>query len=109
VAVARQLYVAKDEAGKAAALGRLADSNRRLLAVSRAPDSQSGSHVLAYANAPGETERNALVGTPDEIRSGLLALNAAGAEYVLLTILGGQPQLQAFAREIMPEFVRGRS
>lgn len=102
VAVARQLYVAKDETDKQGALGRLADSNRRLLAVSRPPDGKAGSHVLAYASAPGETERNALIGTPDEILPRLEALREAGADHVLLTILGGREQLRAFAREIMP-------
>src|SRR6187401_1799264 len=54
VAVARQVYVASDEADGQAALARLAAHNRRMLAVSRAPDGKAGSHVLAYANAPGE-------------------------------------------------------
>jgi alkanesulfonate monooxygenase SsuD/methylene tetrahydromethanopterin reductase-like flavin-dependent oxidoreductase (luciferase family) len=84
------VYVARDEADKQAALARLAAHNRRLLAVSRAPDGKAGSHVLAYADAPGETERNALVGTPDEICRGLEAVNKAGAEYVLLTILAAR-------------------
>jgi alkanesulfonate monooxygenase SsuD/methylene tetrahydromethanopterin reductase-like flavin-dependent oxidoreductase (luciferase family) len=109
VAVARQLYVARDAADKQAALARLAASNQRLLAVSRAPDRKAGSHVLAYAGSPGETERNALVGTPDEIFRGLEALHEAGAEYVLLTILGGQEQLRAFAHEIMPAYSRART
>jgi len=104
VAVARQLYVARDEADKQGALGRMANNNSRLLAVSRAPDGRAGSHVLAYASVPGETERNALIGTPDEIHSRLQALNKVGADYVLLTILGGREQLHAFAREIMPAF-----
>jgi alkanesulfonate monooxygenase SsuD/methylene tetrahydromethanopterin reductase-like flavin-dependent oxidoreductase (luciferase family) len=108
VAVARQLYVARDEADKQAALARLAAHNQRLLAVSRAPDGKAGSHVLAYAGAPGATERNALVGTPDEICRGLAALNKSGAEYVLLTILGGTGQLRSFARDIMPAFSRDR-
>ena len=106
VAVARQVYVASDEADGQAALARLAAHNRRMLAVSRAPDGKAGSHVLAYAGAPGATERNALVGTPDEICRGLEALNKAGAEYVLLTILSGAGQLRSFAREIMPAFSR---
>ena len=108
VAVARQLYVACDAADKQAARARLAASNRRLLAVSRPPGGKAGSHVLAYAGS-GETERNALVGTPDEVCRGLEALNKAGAEYVLLTILGGKEQLQAFAREIMPAFSGART
>ena len=49
-----------------------------------------------------QTERNALVGTPDEVCPGS-RLNKAGAEYLLLTILGGE-QLRTFAREIMRRF-----
>jgi alkanesulfonate monooxygenase SsuD/methylene tetrahydromethanopterin reductase-like flavin-dependent oxidoreductase (luciferase family) len=109
VAVARQVYVARDEADRHAPLARLAAHNRRLLAVSRAPDRKAGSHVLAYAGAPGETERNALVGTPDEICRGLEALHEAGAAYVLLPILGGREQLRSFAREVMPAFSRART
>ena len=52
VAVARQLYVANDEADKEAALARLATYTQRTVAVSRAPDGNAGSHVLAYADTP---------------------------------------------------------
>ena len=104
VTVARQLYIAKDKADKEAALVRQAEYTQRTVAVSRAPDGKSGSHVLAYANTVGATEANALYGTSDEICARLKALNQAGAEYVLLTISGGKEQLQRFAREIMPEF-----
>jgi alkanesulfonate monooxygenase SsuD/methylene tetrahydromethanopterin reductase-like flavin-dependent oxidoreductase (luciferase family) len=109
VTVARQLYVAKDEADKQAALARLAEYTQRTVAVSRAPDGKLGSHVLAYADTAGATEANALFGTPDEICAMLAALNQAGAEYVLLTISGGTEQLRRFAREIMPEFSSARS
>lgn len=44
----------------------------------------------------------------DDICRGHEAPNKAGAEYVLLTILGGKEQLRAFAREIMPAFSRAR-
>ena len=54
-------------------------------------------------------ERNALVGTPDGVCRGLEALNKAGVEYVLLTILGGTEQLRSFARDIMPAFSGKRS
>jgi alkanesulfonate monooxygenase SsuD/methylene tetrahydromethanopterin reductase-like flavin-dependent oxidoreductase (luciferase family) len=107
VAVARQLYVAKDRADKEAALERLAKFTQRTVAVSRAPDGKPGSHVLAYAGTAGATEANALYGTPDEICGKLHALKAAGADYVLLTAAGGaREQLRHFARDIMPEFSR---
>jgi alkanesulfonate monooxygenase SsuD/methylene tetrahydromethanopterin reductase-like flavin-dependent oxidoreductase (luciferase family) len=109
VTVARQLYVASDEADKETALARQAKFTQRTVAVSRAPEDKAGSHVLAYANTAGATEANALYGTPDEICGMLTALNKAGAEYVLLTISDGKEQLRRFAREIMPEFSSARS
>jgi alkanesulfonate monooxygenase SsuD/methylene tetrahydromethanopterin reductase-like flavin-dependent oxidoreductase (luciferase family) len=110
VAVARQVYVAKNEADKHAALERLAKYTQRAVDVSRAPEVKGGSHVLAYADGAGGTETNALYGTPDQICGKLHALNRAGAKYLLLTIAGGaKEQLRRFAREIMPEFSHARS
>jgi alkanesulfonate monooxygenase SsuD/methylene tetrahydromethanopterin reductase-like flavin-dependent oxidoreductase (luciferase family) len=107
VAVARQLYVAKDAADTRAALARQAAYTQRTVDVSRAPDAQGrGSHVLAYADKAGGTEENALYGTPDEICAMLESLRAAGVAYVLLTILGGREQMRRFARDIMPAFAR---
>ena len=106
VAVARQLYVANDEADKQAALIRQAAYTQRTVEVSRAPARSGGSHVLAYADKTGGTEENALFGTPEEIGADLDALRKAGAAYVLLTILGGVAQLRRFAREVMPAFAR---
>jgi alkanesulfonate monooxygenase SsuD/methylene tetrahydromethanopterin reductase-like flavin-dependent oxidoreductase (luciferase family) len=106
VTVARQLYVARDEADKQAALVRQAAHTQRTVDVARAPDAKGGSHVLAYADKAGATEENALFGTPDEIAAMLESLRDAGATYVLLTIAGGKEQLRRFAREIMPAFAR---
>jgi alkanesulfonate monooxygenase SsuD/methylene tetrahydromethanopterin reductase-like flavin-dependent oxidoreductase (luciferase family) len=106
VAVARQLYVANDEADKQAALARQAAYTQRTVDVSRAPEGKGGSHVLAYADKAGGTEENALFGTPDEICTMLEALQRSGVGYVLLTITGGSAQLRRFAREIMPAFAR---
>ena len=77
VAVARQLYVAKDEADKQAAIARQAAYTKRTVDVSRAPERKGGSHVLAYADKAGGTEENALYGTPDEICTMLEALQRA--------------------------------
>jgi alkanesulfonate monooxygenase SsuD/methylene tetrahydromethanopterin reductase-like flavin-dependent oxidoreductase (luciferase family) len=104
VAVARQLYVANDEADKHAALQRQALYTKRTVDVSRAPGGKGGSHVLAYADKAGGTEQYALFGTADEIRATLGALGGAGAAYILLTVAGGVAQLRRFAREIMPAF-----
>jgi alkanesulfonate monooxygenase SsuD/methylene tetrahydromethanopterin reductase-like flavin-dependent oxidoreductase (luciferase family) len=104
VAVARQLYVARHDADKQAALARQAAYTRRTVEVSRMPDHKGGSHVLAYADKAGGTEEYALYGTVKEISVMLDALRDAGAEYVLLTVAGGKEQLNRFAREVMPSF-----
>jgi len=104
VAVARQLYVANDEADKQAALKRQAAYTQRTVDVSRQPAGKGGSHVLAYADKVGGTEEHALYGTPDEICENLAALQKAGVAYVLLTVAGGTAQLRRFAAEIMPAF-----
>jgi alkanesulfonate monooxygenase SsuD/methylene tetrahydromethanopterin reductase-like flavin-dependent oxidoreductase (luciferase family) len=104
IAVARQAYVANDRADAEAALEKQAAWTRRTVEVSRAPDSKTGSHVLAYAATPEGTEANALYGTADEICAKLNALEAAGVEYIIMTIPGGKENLRRFAREIMPRF-----
>ena len=110
VAVARQLYVAKNEADKQAALRRQAAYTKRTVDVSRSPGgARGGSHVLAYADKAGGTEANALFGTVQEIGAMLEDLRKAGAVYLLLTMAGGIKQLRAFAREIMPSFVGSTS
>ncbi|MGD0146950.1 MAG: LLM class flavin-dependent oxidoreductase [Xanthobacteraceae bacterium] len=104
VAVARQLYVANDEADKQAALKRQAAYAQRTVDVSRQPAGKGGSHVLAYADKAGGTEEHALYGTPDEICENLAILQKAGVAYVLLTVAGGSAQLRRFAGDIMPAF-----
>jgi alkanesulfonate monooxygenase SsuD/methylene tetrahydromethanopterin reductase-like flavin-dependent oxidoreductase (luciferase family) len=104
VAVARQLYVAKDAADKEAALVRQAQYTKRTVDVSRDPSAKTGSHVLAYADRKGATEENALYGTPGELAGMIEALSDAGVAYVLLTIAGGVDQLRHFARDVMPAF-----
>jgi len=100
VAVARQVYVADDRAEADAALARLAAFTRRTIEVSRSPGSETGSHVLAYANP----EEHALFGTPDEICAGLAGLQRAGVDYVLVNLAGGSAQLRRFARDVAPAF-----
>ena len=103
VAVARDVYVARDEEDKKAALARAANVRRRTIEVSRAPDRQGGSHILAYEHNDAGNEA-AVYGTPDEIVPKLEALRAAGARYVLASFGGSRASLQRFAREIAPAF-----
>ena len=109
VTVARQLYVARDEADKQEALARQAQYTQRTVDVARDPNARTGSHVLAYADRKGATEEHALFGTPDEIARMLEDLADNGVAYVLLTIAGGASHLRRFAREIMPAFLGKRA
>ncbi len=109
VTVARQLYVARNEADKQEALARQRECTQRTIVSARRPDAAGGSHVLAYADKAGATEENALFGAPDEIAAMLETLQNAGVEYILLAIAGGREQLNRFAREIMPAFARERA
>jgi alkanesulfonate monooxygenase SsuD/methylene tetrahydromethanopterin reductase-like flavin-dependent oxidoreductase (luciferase family) len=104
IAVARDMYVAKDRGDKEAALIRNLKGHERILSVARAPDRTGGSHILAYSHSPVHTEKASLVGTPDEIAQKLDALRKAGAEYVILTCNGVRDSMCRFAREIMPAF-----
>jgi alkanesulfonate monooxygenase SsuD/methylene tetrahydromethanopterin reductase-like flavin-dependent oxidoreductase (luciferase family) len=104
IAVARDMYVAKDRADKEAALSRNLKGHERILSVARAPDRTGGSHILAYSHSPAHAEEASLVGTPDEIAKKLDALRKAGAEYVILTCNGVRDSVRRFAREIMPAF-----
>ena len=83
VAVARNLYVARDPADADAALAGQARIHQRMIARSRGP-SGSRSHIMAYADTRGATEAHALFGTPEQIVAGLQALRAIGVRYVLL-------------------------
>lgn len=105
VAVARNLYVARDASDTQAALRSLAQSHERMVALSRHPDARNQSHITAYADTPGLTEASALYGTPEQIATELRALRAAGVQQVLLH--SGHPKrqtLRRFSTEIMPAF-----
>ena len=104
IAVARQLYVAKDKADAEAAL----QSRRR----GRSAPWMS----RALPGAQGRLARAGLCGTPryrgecalrhagQHLQQARGAPRRAGVEYVLLTMHGGAEQLRRVARDIMPAF-----
>lgn len=105
VAVARNLYVARDADDAAAALARQASIHDRMVERSRGPDRSRRSHIMAYVDRARATEANVLFGPPQEIIAGLHALRAVGVRYVLIS--GGAPirqSIQRFAAEVMPAF-----
>jgi len=109
VGVARAFYVAKDASDKEAALERRLEAQRRLAAISNAPDgTKSKSSIMTFSDTREASEESALYGTPDEIAAKLEKLGRLGVEYVLLN--GGGPahdSLRRFARELMPAFADG--
>lgn len=104
VTVARDMYVARDEAEKEAAIARNYKARQQILKVARAPGQERGSHILAYAHDDPRANANTLIGTVDEIAERLEALRAAGVEYVIMSCGGSREALRRFAREVMPAF-----
>jgi alkanesulfonate monooxygenase SsuD/methylene tetrahydromethanopterin reductase-like flavin-dependent oxidoreductase (luciferase family) len=107
IGVARAFYVAKDQADKEAALERRLEAQRRLAAVSNAPDgSKSKASIMAFSDTREASEESALYGTPDEIARKLETLQQLGVGYVLLNggAGAGQDSLRRFAHEVMPAF-----
>ena len=100
VAVARNVFVAQDTAEKDEALKRQAAINGRLLSLSRGSESRPGSHILGYA----DSDAQALIGTQEEVIDRLVALEAAGVTYVLLSGQGSRANLRRFADKVMPKF-----
>jgi len=109
VAVARNVYVARDADDASAALARQASIHERMIERSRGPEGSRRSHIMAYADNAGATEANVLFGPPQEIIAGLKALQAVGVSYVLIS--GGEAtrqSMQRFAAEVMPAFPQDR-
>ena len=107
VGVARAFYVAKDQADKEAALERRLEAQRRLAAVSNAPDgTKSKASIMAFSDTREASEESALYGTPDEIARKLENLQQLGVGYVLLNggAGAGQDSLRRFGHEVMPAF-----
>jgi alkanesulfonate monooxygenase SsuD/methylene tetrahydromethanopterin reductase-like flavin-dependent oxidoreductase (luciferase family) len=110
VCVARDLYVAKDRKDREDAIERLNAMRQRTIGVSKAPNQSGGSHILSYAKSGAPDVSSTLIGTTEEIHDKLAALNEAGAEYIILSVLGGSRQsLRQFAYEIIPEFNSDRA
>jgi len=60
---------------------------------------------MSRAEMDAVTERDALIGRPDEIVRRVKRLQQAGVEYVMvIDFAGSLEHLRIFAREVMPEF-----
>jgi alkanesulfonate monooxygenase SsuD/methylene tetrahydromethanopterin reductase-like flavin-dependent oxidoreductase (luciferase family) len=106
VAVARNLYVARDADDASAALAQQARIHDRMIERSRGPDGSRRSHIMGYTDKVGATEAHALFGPPPEIIAGLQALQAVGVRYVLISGGDARHSMQRFAAEVMPAFLK---
>ena len=110
VAVARDVYIARDDADRRAALERNTRMRQRTIEVSRAPGRSGGSHILSYADNRGDNEAVALYGSVDAVARQVEELRAVGVHYLLANIGGGaRESLRRFAREIIPRFTADTS
>jgi alkanesulfonate monooxygenase SsuD/methylene tetrahydromethanopterin reductase-like flavin-dependent oxidoreductase (luciferase family) len=107
VAVARNVYVARDADDARAALALQARAHERMIERARGPGGAKRSHIMAYADELGSTEATALFGPPEEIIAGLQALHAVGVRYVLMSGGDARPSMQRFAADVMPTFAKG--
>jgi alkanesulfonate monooxygenase SsuD/methylene tetrahydromethanopterin reductase-like flavin-dependent oxidoreductase (luciferase family) len=101
VAVARNIFVARNSAEKHEAVRRQVQIHGRLISLSRGSESRPGSHILGYAETP---EAHSLIGTAEEVAEGLAALEEVGVAYVLLFGQGSRDNLRRFAEKVMPVF-----
>ena len=107
IAVARQLYVAMDEADKQAALVRQAAYTKRTVDVSRKRQAAPAARMCwPIPTRPAAPRRTRFLARRTKLARCLEQLRGAGADYVLLTVSGGIEQLDRFARDIMPAFAR---
>jgi len=106
IAVARDVFVAKNEDDKQAAHQRHRAFRDRVLAVSLAPGQTTGAHILSYQKESDRAQDQTLFGTPDEINEKLEELKKVGVNYILCNSTGStRDSMRRFAKELMCEYV----
>ena len=104
VAVARNLYVARDAGDASAALDQQAGVHTRMIERYARPRRV---HALTDhgLRRPGRRDESAaLFGPPEEMVAGLKALQAVGVRYVLISGGDATQSMQRFAAAVMPAF-----
>src|SRR5215469_8323372 len=106
VGVARAVFIADNDADKAAAIERRYQGHMRINALARRPDGETRSRYIPddEKEARHESAESALFGTPDEIMRKLEKLQKGGVEYIIINFGGSREQIRRFAREILPVF-----
>ena len=102
IALARALYIAKDEKEKMEIIEKRMIARSKVDELSQRPDGQNTSSIMTF-KGPDEALNGALIGTEDEINSRLEVLKENGVGYILLVDAGGGlKHLEKFAKSIMP-------
>src|SRR5208282_5965433 len=105
VGVARAVYIADNDADKAAAIERRYQGHMRINALARTPGETRARYILDdEKEARHESAESALFGSPDEIMRKLQKLQRGGVEYIIINFGGSREQIRRFARDIMPAF-----
>jgi alkanesulfonate monooxygenase SsuD/methylene tetrahydromethanopterin reductase-like flavin-dependent oxidoreductase (luciferase family) len=110
VGLTRALHIAMNPSERETARELRAKFLRNVELLSLSPTGESPSlgrprKPMTRAEMDAATERDALIGTPEEIIGRLKRLQAGGVEYVMVIDVGGsRDHLRTFAREVMPEF-----
>jgi alkanesulfonate monooxygenase SsuD/methylene tetrahydromethanopterin reductase-like flavin-dependent oxidoreductase (luciferase family) len=110
VGLTRALHIAMNDDERRAALALRAKFMAQVEELSLSPTGQSPSlgrprKRLTDAERNALTERDALIGPPDEIIRRIERLQEAGVEYIMvIDFAGSREHLRTFAREVMPAF-----
>jgi alkanesulfonate monooxygenase SsuD/methylene tetrahydromethanopterin reductase-like flavin-dependent oxidoreductase (luciferase family) len=110
VGLTRALHIAYTQEEREAARELRAKFMANVQQLSLSPTGESPTlgrprKLMSREEMDAATERDALIGPPEEIVARLKRLQAGGVEYVMVIDVGGSlDALRTFAREVMPEF-----
>jgi len=110
VGLTRALHIAMNDRERAEARALRAKFMAQVESLSLSPTGETPTlgrprKRLSPAERDALTERDALIGPPEEIIQRLKVLQAAGVEYVMvIDFAGSRDHLHTFAREVMPAF-----
>jgi alkanesulfonate monooxygenase SsuD/methylene tetrahydromethanopterin reductase-like flavin-dependent oxidoreductase (luciferase family) len=115
VGLTRALHIAMNDDERRAALALRARFMAQVEELSLSPTGETPTlgrprKRLTDAERNELTERDALIGRPDEIIRRIKRLQEAGVEYIMvIDFAGSRDHLRTFAREVMPAFASERT
>ena len=104
IAVARALYIAKDEKEKMEVIEKRMMARSKVDQLSERPDGKNQSSIMSF-KGPDEALNGALIGTEEEIHERLKKLRDNGIGYLLLVDAGdGIDHLRLFAKKFISTY-----